>query len=287
MKLLGFSDVSSSEDETDDAAEEEAAAGGGNTGCEDNRNNDVDEDDDDDASSWPKFGNLLFPPALNSPGIMFTLSPTANDDDTLPPPINHLGFPGPGSAVAAKPGSPPLSPAFQLSSIIEPSGGDALADDAPTNYRHQRRRSISRQEAIFVEPTGNSLENVADAESTTVSTISTSRHTSDASPQPTTSGGAGDVVQDIFLAVPDLRRDRAASVDSCFSKVSPSGGKTEELQLPDGAFTLAVPVNLGNSATRSRSVDIVLPTDEQARYKALAMAAGGGSPSVPFYLIRG
>lgn len=253
MKLLGFSDVSSSDEEYDDED------GGENDHGDDN--NDDDEDD-----NWPQFGNLLCPPALNSPGIVFTLSPTSNDDDALPPPINHLGFPGP-----QQPGSPPLSPAFQLSSIIEPN---ADTDDTPCTPTFQRRRSISRQEAIFVEPTGNSLENVADAEST-----STSRNTSDASPQP------ADIVQDIYLAVPDLRRDRAASVDSCFSKVSPSGGKTEELKLPDGVFTLTVPVN-SNSATRSRSVDIVLPTDEQARYKALAMASGGG-PSVPVYLIRG
>ena len=74
------------------------------------------------------------------------------------------------------------------------------------------------------------------------------------------------VVRDIYLTVPDLRRDRAASVDSCFSKV-PSGSKTEELQPSDGCFLTVPNIN----ATRSRSVDIVLPTDEQARYKALAM----------------
>lgn len=68
--------------------------------------------------------------------------------------------------------------------------------------------------------------------------------------------------------VPDLKRDRAASVDSCFSKVSQ--GKTEELQ--HSGVSLEVPVG-PNVALRSRSVDIVLPTDEQARYKALAMAA--------------
>lgn len=255
VKLLGFSDVSSSDDDFEDED-----GGGGDNDHDDN------DDNDDDDEPWPQFGNLLCPPALNSPGIVFTLSPT--NDDSMPQPLNHLGFPGPN-----QPGSPPLSPAFQLSSIIEPTIGDT-GDDPPTTPTRQRRRSMSRQEAIFVEPTGNSLENVADAEST-----STSRNTSHISPQP------ADIVQDIYLAVPDLRRDRAASVDSCFSKVSPSGGKTEELRLPDGAFTLTVPVN-SNSATRSRSVDIVLPTDEQARYKALAMASAG-CPSVPVYLIRG
>lgn len=83
----------------------------------------------------------------------------------------------------------------------------------------------------------------------------------------------GLVVKDIFLQVPDLKRDRAASVDSCFSKVSQ--GKTEELQ--HSGVSLEVPVG-PNVALRSRSVDIVLPTDEQARYKALAMAAPPESP---------
>lgn len=76
-------------------------------------------------------------------------------------------------------------------------------------------------------------------------------------------------MQDIFLKVPDtdLKRDRAASVDSSFSKLS-SNGKTEELQAQIDGFALTVPSN----AIRSRSVDIVLPTNEQERYKALSLA---------------
>lgn len=87
----------------------------------------------------------------------------------------------------------------------------------------------------------------------------------------------GEVVCDIYLAVPDLKRDRAASVDSCFTKV-PSSGKAEEIQPPpDGGLTLTVP---STNAVRSRSVDIVLPTDEQARYKALAMAGAAAYSQV-------
>ncbi|EEB12430.1 hypothetical protein Phum_PHUM178420 [Pediculus humanus corporis] len=71
-------------------------------------------------------------------------------------------------------------------------------------------------------------------------------------------------VKDIFLQVPELKRDRAASVDSCFTKVSQSG-KAEEVS----SNSLEPPSNV---SLRSRSVDIVLPTDEQSRYKALAMA---------------
>lgn len=82
------------------------------------------------------------------------------------------------------------------------------------------------------------------------------------------------IVGNIFLTVPELKRDRAASVDSCFSKVS-SAAKTEELQPPVGDLTLLVVPNSG--ATRSRSVDIVLPTEEQARYKALALTGPNNS----------
>jgi hypothetical protein len=76
-------------------------------------------------------------------------------------------------------------------------------------------------------------------------------------------------VRDIFLTVPDLKRDRAASVDSCFTKVT-SGVKTEEVQPVEGDLNLLSVPNSG--AVRSRSVDIVLPTEQQARYKALALA---------------
>lgn len=128
-----------------------------------------------------------------------------------------------------------------------------------------RRRSISRQEAIFIEPTGSSLENLDSVKSPTETGP---RRITKNNEKSSTSGDSSDYVQDYFLAVPeaDLRRDRAASVDSSFSKLS-SNGKTEELQ-PEIDGYLTVPTN----AVRSRSVDIVLPTNEQARYKALSMA---------------
>ncbi|XP_063233449.1 eye-specific diacylglycerol kinase isoform X2 [Bacillus rossius redtenbacheri] len=115
-----------------------------------------------------------------------------------------------------------------------------------------RRRSITRQEAFLLpDPSGASLDSVSDL----------------------TSEGSEEcalVVGDIFLQVPDLRRDRAASVDSCFAKL---GGRTEQLE----AAGLEVP----QAALRSRSVDIVLPTDEQARYKALALAQPPYGPGRP------
>ncbi|XP_051159647.1 eye-specific diacylglycerol kinase isoform X1 [Leptopilina boulardi] len=65
------------------------------------------------------------------------------------------------------------------------------------------------------------------------------------------------VVRDIFLTVPELKRDRAASVDSCFNNTK--NGKSET------GDSLLVP----QQNIRSKSVDIVLPTDIQTRYTAL------------------
>ncbi|XP_057339861.1 eye-specific diacylglycerol kinase isoform X2 [Microplitis mediator] len=65
------------------------------------------------------------------------------------------------------------------------------------------------------------------------------------------------VVRDIFLTVPELKRDRAASVDSCFNSAKSCQS--------DDSGCLAVP----QQNTRSKSVDIVLPTDQQTRYTAL------------------
>ncbi|XP_017094618.2 eye-specific diacylglycerol kinase isoform X2 [Drosophila bipectinata] len=228
----------------------------------------------------PHFGNTLLPPQPATPcGITFTLSPT-NGDYPSPPlfPID--------------PSSPPLSPSPLVPpAIASISCTAADSEDAGAAMGlpvRTRRRSISRQEAVFVEPTGNSLENVSHEEvDNNKSSVETADSMDEASTMATcgsptispffaggTTGGppssslhSAFVVRDIYLTVPDLKRDRAASVDSCFSKLS-SGPKAEELQpSADGCFLTVPNIN----ATRSRSVDIVLPTDEQARYKALAM----------------
>lgn len=117
-----------------------------------------------------------------------------------------------------------------------------------------------------MEPTGSSLENVSVSDCSAVSLEPCCSSTGEVEIE--VPGVPGLLVRDIYLTVPDLKRDRAASVDSCFSKVS-SAGKTEELQPTAGGLTLVVPT----AGLRSRSVDIVLPTSEQARYKALALAA--------------
>ncbi|XP_062527831.1 eye-specific diacylglycerol kinase isoform X2 [Bombyx mori] len=151
-----------------------------------------------------------------------------------PPPPTRVIIPPP------LPQSPPPSPGAPSFELQPPS------DEPP--ILPQRRRSISRQEAFFVEPTGSSLENVR------------------ASEEGVASAARDSLVHDIYLAVPELKRDRAASVDSCFSKVS--GGARAE-QLNGSANSLTVP----GTGLRSRSVDIVLPTAEQSRYKALALTS--------------
>ncbi|XP_059617660.1 eye-specific diacylglycerol kinase [Phlebotomus argentipes] len=231
-----------------------------------------DGDADDEDASEPEYGNILLPPPTpftpfppSSPcGITFTLSPTHADVPTFLP----LG--SPPAQMAPLVFSPP--PMEQLSSPLATS--PPPFDESPPP--RARRRSISRQEAVFVEPLESSLENVAHAsrgeevEAQESQDIKTEDEEEDEKPVPP------DAVCDIYLAVPDLKRDRAASVDSCFTKV-PSSGKAEEVQPPpDGGLTLTVPSN----AVRSRSVDIVLPTDEQARYKALAMAGAAAYSQV-------
>ncbi|XP_052738066.1 eye-specific diacylglycerol kinase isoform X3 [Bicyclus anynana] len=150
-----------------------------------------------------------------------------------PTPLNRTFIPPPTQSPPPSPGAP----SFEL----QPPG-----DEPPV--LPQRRRSISRQEAFFVEPTGSSLENVT------------------ASEKGANNAPRDNLVHDIYLTVPELKRDRAASVDSCFSKVS-GGARAEELS--EGGDYLTVPA----SGLRSRSVDIVLPTAEQSRYKALALTA--------------
>ncbi|CAG9792044.1 unnamed protein product [Diatraea saccharalis] len=178
----------------------------------------AEEDDDDDESEAESPRVLLAPP---------------------PPPRTY---------VAPPTQSPPPSPGAPSFELQPPS------DEPP--LLPQRRRSISRQEAFFIEPTGSSLENVRASEEG--ANNNTARDT---------------LVYDIYLAVPELKRDRAASVDSCFSKVS-GGARAEEI---DGSGnSLTVP----GSSLRSRSVDIVLPTAEQSRYKALALTSSQVPPQI-------
>lgn len=198
--------------------------------------------------------------------ITFTLSPTNCD---------YPAFPSlPGVVVPNSPPALPSSPpVFPTSPTIEIVSNDF--DEIEVPFPRQRRRSISRQEAIVVEPTGTSLENVSNASDTERAKESDDQQQSSENHDIKSATKSSDAfVRDIFLTVPDLKRDRAASVDSCFTKVS---SKTEELQMPEGELNLLTVPSSG--AVRSRSVDIVLPTEQQARYKALALAG----PANNFY----
>ncbi|VEN38339.1 unnamed protein product [Callosobruchus maculatus] len=140
----------------------------------------------------------------------------------------------------------------------------------PETPTRARRKSIHRQQAFIREPTESSLENLLDVPSPEIFSDETSDGT-------VSEGDLINVtreldVKDIYLQVPDLKRDRAVSVDSCFLNVTQN--KTEEIQ--HSGNCLEIPVG-PNVQLRSGSVDVVFPTDEQARYKALAMATPPGS----------
>lgn len=238
---------------------------------------------------YPPFPAYSFPIDPGSPPVSPCFSLSVCDSPVLelppPPPVSPLELlPQPPTFDLTLPPPPAFSTDLPPASGIDDTttttnttlDEHAMPPPLSPSTQRPRRRSISRQEAIFVEPTGNSLENVSQEEqqnlnSNNKSSVDAIDSVDEASTMATcgspTAAKHALVVRDIYLTVPDLRRDRAASVDSCFSKVS-SGSKTEELQPSDGCFLTVPNIN----ATRSRSVDIVLPTDEQARYKALAMA---------------
>lgn len=211
-----------------------------------------DDDEGDEKEDIDYYVNRQTTLLLPSPcSIKFTLSPTICD---------YPAFPLPAIIPGSPPALPSTPPVFPTSPTIEFTND---LDEIEIPGPRSRRRSISRQEAIFVEPTGTSLENVSntsDPEQQDGTNVVGKSSTKKKADDP--------FVRDIFLTVPDLKRDRAASVDSCFTKVPAS--KTEEVQPLDGEINLLTVPSGG--AVRSRSVDIVLPTEQQARYKALALA---------------
>ncbi|XP_014229387.1 eye-specific diacylglycerol kinase isoform X1 [Trichogramma pretiosum] len=203
-----------------------------------------------------------------SPEIRVTLTPSTSLPESEPGGAGGCGFESEEAIGGGGGGAFDLGPATS-------SGGSSAAS-------RQRRRSLSRQEALELPI----LLQVAAAESSGPGDSSPDEDEQQASPReisttPTTttttttdqddgSGGtpreraasaenpaAGLVVRDIFLTVPDLKRDRAASVDSCFN--NNKNGKIET------CYSLQVP----QQSPRSKSVDIVLPTDVQTRYTAL------------------
>jgi hypothetical protein len=192
---------------------------------------------------------------LPSPcSITFTLSPTICDYPAFPLPAVVPGTP------PALPSSPPV---FPSSPTIELS--NELFDEIEIPGPRSRRRSISRQEAIFVEPTGTSLENVSNTSDTEQKDATATTKLKDKE-KTTTTKPDDPFVRDIFLTVPDLKRDRAASVDSCFTKVS-SAAKTEEVQPPDGDLNL---LTVPSGAVRSRSVSIKRRTARKKIHSSLS-----------------
>ncbi|XP_046487755.2 eye-specific diacylglycerol kinase [Neodiprion pinetum] len=135
-----------------------------------------------------------------------------------------------------------------------------------SSYPSTRRRSVaspklSRQEALTSFPADlTSTLSIKDPEDDEGDGSSDPSATDVESEERTGLRGGRLVVRDIFLTVPELKRDRAASVDSCFN-----GSKASEKTGENQQGLLAVP----QQSLRSKSVDIVLPTDAQTRYTTL------------------
>lgn len=255
--------------------------------CDDDEDDDDDDDDTDESDNIDK-NHLDIPLLIPHCNIKFSLSPTT-DAFPLPSSAHDAAHDSDEQPPATPPHSPLLLSSSNETQCDKTSPMPTIDIELPAQMANRgRRRSISRQEAVFIEPTGNSLENLDSMKSPTDETVDPMQRVIQQQQQlqqrrhneKLSTSDSSDYVQDYFLTVPetDLRRDRAASVDSSFSKLS-SNGKTEELQ-PEIDGYLTVPTN----AVRSRSVDIVLPTNEQARYKALALAGPSMSKRYVFHI---
>lgn len=252
LTYSSFSSDSSSEEESETSERDEDEANAGD-------NDDDDDEEEEDIDYYFQKTTLLLPSPCS---ITFTLSPTNCDYPAFP------NLPGVVPSINSPPALPSSPPVFPASPTIEIKEITNDFDEIEVPGPRQRRRSISRQEAIVVEPTGTSLENVSNASDSEPPREVTEEQIDNENKEtkPVEIKPSDAFVRDIFLTVPDLKRDRAASVDSCFTKVS---SKTEELHMPEGELNL---LTVPSGAVRSRSVDIVLPTEQQARYKALALA---------------
>lgn len=124
----------------------------------------------------------------------------------------------------------------------------------------ERQRRLSRQEALTYFPLELpcALSARSEDETTKMTSIETEDDDDDEENYVADTCKSKFIVRDIFLTVPELKRDRAASVDSCFNNSKNGSGVTD-------SDLLAVP----QQNTRSKSVDIVLPTDVRTRYTAL------------------
>lgn len=196
-------------------------------------------------------------------------------EDSEPPDID---IPSPCITVTLSP-VPPCTPTFDIISC----DGDILATTTSTRRRSVTSPKLERQQA-FIFPESLETQNSSETTYTTSESDSTNQvfnlaadfnaftFTDKTAVTKTSSSSCENnenpvIVSEFFLTVPDLKRDRAASMDSCFINKQPPSGKPEEV-VPIPTSLLLEPPSSSN--LRSRSVDIVLPTDQQARYRALS-----------------
>uniref|UniRef100_A0A8D8M3J0 Diacylglycerol kinase n=1 Tax=Cacopsylla melanoneura TaxID=428564 RepID=A0A8D8M3J0_9HEMI len=197
-------------------------------------------------------------------------------EESEPPDID---IPSPCITVTLSP-VPPCTPTFD---IISFGGDDILATTTSARRRSVTSPKLERQQA-FIFPESLETQNSSETTYTTSESDSTNQvfnlatdfnafsFTDKTAITKTSSSSCENnenpvIVSEFFLTVPDLKRDRAASMDSCFINKQPPSGKPEEV-VPIPSSQLLEPPS--SSTLRSRSVDIVLPTDQQARYRALS-----------------
>ncbi|XP_011156353.1 eye-specific diacylglycerol kinase isoform X2 [Solenopsis invicta] len=148
-------------------------------------------------------------------------------------------------------GSPEIRVTYVPPEVTEEASADP--DSEVRSEFPERQRRLSRQEALTTFP----LEHLPALASAATASEADDDDDDEENENVEPCGSSKFVVRDIFLTVPELKRDRAASVDSCFNN-NKNGSATD-------ADSLAVP----QQSIRSKSVDIVLPTDARTRYTAL------------------
>ncbi|KAI5738529.1 hypothetical protein M8J77_008076 [Diaphorina citri] len=207
-------------------------------------------------------------------------------EDSEPPDID---IPSPCITVTLSP-VPPCTPTFDIISCDD----DILPTSTSTRRRSVTSPKLERQQA-FIFPESLETQNSSETTYTTSESDSTNQvfnlttdfnafHISDKTAVMKTSSSSNEnenpvVVSEVFLTVPDLKRDRAASMDSCFINKQPPSGKPEEVVPIASTQLLLEPPS--TSTLRSKSVDIVLPTDQQARYRALSCQHDACQPQEP------
>lgn len=223
-----------------------------------------DDDDADDDDGWESDEEAETSPVEPPHQLTSTLDPCSISIDLCSDDVDP-----------SKSASSILSPQCLITVTLSPTNLSVTPDSQQSppdesSYSPGRRRSITsakleRQQAFIFNETGAVTE---------LNIVYPDDHPPPPPPSPIFAQSSSQesdnvIVNQFFLAVPELKRDRAASVDSCFLNKSSAGKAEEVVPAPSGA--LLVPPPPGSANLRSRSVDIVLPTDQQAHYKALAM----------------